>query len=262
MKRIIALALALLLLTGTASAEWAEGMNSSKPYEGVPEVNLDEQIGYMMFYPQDGLPTVTACQRLYLYLPREDVQAGEGTLYLYNERGDEVWSTAMNDAEAVTVRSINAAELTGLLWASGTCFEVLLPRTLELGKTYYVNMARGCVVAENGVENAQLGGTEWAIKMDSDYGVSGLEYRRKQDDGTWEEGILHPTAGDEIRFNLVLGGDATIAAIYKYNDSVDFLMTTFVESCEVIGEVTSDNLVWGVMFLDAWGKEIDRVEFW
>ena len=262
MKRIIALALALLLLTGTAAAEWSEGMSPSKPYEGVPEVDLQEQMGYMMFYPREGLPAQIACQRLYIYLPREDVKAGEGTLYLFSDKGDEVWSAAMTDVEAITQRSINDAELAGLLWGGGTCFEVLLPRTLEVGKTYYVNLTRGCIVAKNGVENPQLGGTEWAVKMDSEYGVSGMEYRRELYDGVWEDGISHPQVGDQIRFDLVLGGDAAMAAIYKYNDSADFLMTTFEKSCEVIGEVTSEELVWGVMFLDAWGNELSRVEFW
>lgn len=262
MKRIIALALALLLLAGTAAAEWPEGMSPAKPYEGVPEVDLQEQMGYMMFYPRDGISAGSSCQRLYIYLPREDVKAGDGTLYLFTEKGDEVWSTAMNDTEAITVRSINDAELTGLLWGGGTCFEVLLPRTLELGKTYYVNLTRGCIVAENGVENPQLGGKDWAVKMDNDYGVSGMQYRREQYSGVWEDGILHPQAGDEIRFNLVLGGEAKMAAIYQYNDSADFLLTTYEKSSEVVGKVASENLVWGVMFLDAWGNELSRVEFW
>lgn len=263
MKRIIVLALALLLLTGTAvAAEWAEGTSPSKPYADMPEIYFEEQLGYMMFFPQEELPAENGCQRLYIYLPREDVRAGEGTLYLFTDEDGEIWNTAMNNAETITVRSINEAELTGLMWGGGTCFEVLLPRTLEVGKTYYVNLTRGCIVAENGVENMQIGGTSWTVAVEGEYGVSGMEYRRELYDGVWEERILHPEIGDEIRFDLVLGGDAVTAAIYEYNDSVDFLTTTYAESGEVIGEVTSENPVWGVVFMDANDNMLGRVEFW
>ena len=264
MKRIIAWALVMVLaMTGTAmAAEWEEGLGPNKPYTGEPEIDLETKLGYVMFYPQTDAPVENACQRLYIYLPREDVTAGDGTLYLFTDEDGEIWSVAMNDAEAILQRSINEAELIGLLWGSGMCFEVLLPRTLELGKTYYVNLSRGCIVTDNGVENPQIGETAWKFTVEGDYGVSGMEYRRLLTDGSYEEQILNPEIGDEIRFDLVLGGDAAMAAIYKYHDSVDFVTTTFSESCEVIGEVTSEEPVWGVIFLDAAGNQLNRVEFW
>lgn len=264
MKRMAAILLALAMLSvGVAQAgEWAEGTSPAKPYPDQPEINLEEQLGYMMFYPQAGAPVENACQRLYIYLPREDVRAGEGTLYLFTDEDGQIWDTAMNNTDAVTVRAISEDELDGLLWGGGTCFEVLLPRTLELGKTYYVNMTRGCVVADGGAENPQIGGTSWSFAVEGEYGVSGMEYLRPLGNGQYEERVAHPRAGDEIRFDLVLGGEAAIAAIYKYHDSVDFLTTTFDESCEVTGEVMGENLVWGVMFLDGEGRELSRVEFW
>lgn len=264
MKRMAAIMLILAMLSvGVAQAgEWAEGTSPAKPYPDQPEINLEEQLGYMMFYPQAGAPVENACQRLYIYLPRDDVRAGEGTLYLFTDEDGQVWDTAMNDSDAVTARAINEAELDGLLWGSGTCFEVLLPRTLELGKTYYVNMTRGCIVTESGVENPQIGGTSWGFAVEGEYGVSGMAYRRPLGNGQYEELIAHPQMGDEIRFDLVLGGEAVIAAIYQYHDSADFLTTTFDASCEVTGEVTGGELVWGVMFLDGEGKELNRVEFW
>lgn len=264
MKRIAAMALAILMLcAGMAqAAEWPEGTSPSKPYTGEPELNLEEQLGYIMFYPAADLSAENACQRLYVYLPRQDVQAGEGELYLFTDEDGQIWKTAMNDSDVVTVREISEAELEGLLWGGGACFEIRLPRTLELGKTYYVNMTRGCIVTENGVENPQIGGQAWTLLAEGEYGVSGMEYRRPLRNGSYEEQIAHPEIGDEIRFDLVLGGDAVIAALYRYNGSVDFLTTTFVASCEVIGEVTAENPIWGVMFLDAEGKELNRVEFW
>ena len=265
MKRIAAwILVALLLCTGVAqAAEWAEGLSPSMPYKDMPEVNLEEKLGYMMFFPRVGNAVENACDRLYIYLPREDVTAGEGTFYLLNEQDGLIWSTAMNNTEAIRQRSINEAELDGLLWGGGTCFEIELPKSLELGKPYFVNMTRGCIVAANGVENPQIGGTDsWAFTVEGDYGVSAMEYRRPKGGASYEEQILKPEAGDEVRFDLVLGGEAVVASIYDLNNSVDFLTTTFTESCEVIGDVTSDELAWGVIFLDAENNVLSRVEFW
>ena len=265
MKRIVAWILtALLICAGFAqAAEWTDGRSPSKPYGDGPEINLEETLGYMMFFPKAGNAVQAACDRLYIYLPREDVKAGEGTFYLLNEDDGLIWSTTMNDTAAIAQRSINEAELEGLLWGGGTCFEIALPRSLELGKPYFVNMTRGCIVADNGVENAQIGGTEeWAFTVEGEYGVSGMEYRRAMADGSYEEQLLQPQAGDEIRFDLVLGGDAVVASIYVLNGSVDFLSTTYTEDGEVIGEVVSEDVSWGVVFLDAENNVLDRVEFW
>ena len=122
-------------------------------------------------------------------------------------------------------------------------------------------------------------------ELEGDYGVSGMEYRRAlggaaqatemiveeaspDESGEpaapeveYQTGITKPQAGDNIRFDLTLGGDAAMAVLYCYYSSVDFQMTYFEESCEVTGTVLTDNPFWGVMFLDAQGNELRRVEF-
>lgn len=257
---------------------WREGMSPAKPYEGVPEVDLTERLGYMLFYPTDRNPAENACQELCLYLPREDVKAGEGKLYLgaEGEKG-ALWSTPMNDADAVVERPMTESEKQSLLWGSGTCFVIKLPKSLELGKTYFVNMERGCIWTEDGkIDNPEVGGTKtWRFTLGGDYGVSGMEYRRRVGDDAaeaaeeseeseveYETGILKPTAGDEIRFDLTLGGDAAMAMMYGYNESVNFTTVMYEESAEVVGEVLEDNPAWGVMFLDVNGDELTRVEFY
>lgn len=265
MKRIIAwMLIALLLFAGTAQAsEWPEGTGPSKPYDNVPELDLNETMGYMMFHPSAELPVETACQRLYIYLPREDVHAGEGTLFLCKDGArNELWRTAMN-GETVTQRALNEAELSGLMWGGGTCFEILLPRSLELGQTYYVNLERGCIVTDAGVENPQIGSADaWRFTLEGEYGVSGMEYRRAKANGGYEEGLLAPEPGDEIRFDLTLGGDATTAVIYAYGDTVDFLTVMTSASGEITGTVTAEHPSWGVLFLDAEGTELNHVTFW
>ena len=263
MKRIAALILTVLTLcAGVAQAAgWEEGTGPAKPYPDVPEIDLEAQLGYMMFYPKDGMTVENACQRLYMYLPREDVRAGEGALTVISAQDGEVWRTPMNDTAVVTQRAINAAELDGLLWGGGTCFEIVLPRTLELGQTYSVELALGSIVTD--ADNASAGiDSSWTFTVAGDYGVSGMRYRRALGNGKYEEDVTDPQPGDEIRFDLELGGDAVVAAIYGYNGSVDFLTANFDVSCEVVGEVTADSPFWGVVFLDAQGVELNRVEFW
>ena len=266
MKRLMVLVLVVLIAcAGMAqAAEWREGLSPSKPYVGVREIDLKEHLGYMMFYPSASMHAENACQRLFIYLPREDVKAGTGTLYLCTEEDGQIWSTVMNNTATVLQREITEEELTGLLWGGGTCFEVLLPKTLEFGKQYFVNMTRNCIEANDGsIDNPEVGGTDaWAFTLQGDFGVGGMEYRRANADGSYEENIVAPKAGDEIRFDLVLGGNATMAVLYGYNDTVDFDATAFEQSGEVTGTVMGEFPMWGVMFLDAAGNEVDRVEFW
>ena len=58
------LALALLLsAAGLAESAggWREGLSAAKPYEGVPEVDLSERMGYMMFGPVNGKSIENSC---------------------------------------------------------------------------------------------------------------------------------------------------------------------------------------------------------
>ena len=266
MKRLMVFVLVVLMLcAGMAqAAEWRDGLSASQPYVGVRPVDLNEHLGYMMFYPSANMKAEYACQRLFIYLPREDVRAGSGMLYLCSvEDNQQIWSTAMNNTAVVEQRAITEEELNGLLWGSGTCFEVVLPKSLEFGKNYFVNMERNCIVSNDGkVDNPEVGGTDaWSFTLEGAFGVSGMEYRRMQPDGTYLEGITNPQAGDQIRFDLVLGGNATMAAVYAFN-GVDFQTTSYTVSCEVLGTVEAEFPMWGVMFLDAQGNEVDRVEFW
>ena len=260
MKRMIAVLLAMLMLCACVAqaAEWTEGRSPSKPYAGVPEVNLNENIGYMMFYPSTILRIQYACQRLFIYLPRDDVRAGDGLLHLYSQEDGEVWSTMMSNPVAVTVRPITEEELAGLMWGSGTCFEIKLAKTLELNKYYYVNLDRNCILTQDGrLDNPEVtGDMDWGFTVGGMFGVSGMEYLH---DG---ETALYPAAGDSIRFDLQLGGDAVSAAVIIYNDSVSFPVTLFTRSCEVTGSVSVGSPAWGVAFLDAEGNEIQIVEFY
>ena len=260
MRKWIAVVLAMLLVcAGMAQAvEWAEGKSPGKPYANLPEIDLNKNIGYMIFSPSAIMPIQYACQRLFIFLPREDVKAGDGKLRLYASEGGEVWSTAMTNDVLITQRPIMEDELEGLMWGSGTCFEIKLPKTLDLGKSYYVNLDAGSLItADDGLKNpAVIGDANWAFSVDGAFGVSGMEYLR---DG---ETALLPMSGDTIRFNLQLGGDAVSAVLIGYNDSVSFYSTKYTQSTVVTGSVTDDFPAWAVRFLDADDNVIEEVVFY
>lgn len=261
MKRIVALAMMIALLAIGAQMAVAEEWNSAQPYAGVPEIDLTTQLGYMVFYPNDVVTVEGVCDQLFIYLPRTDVTAGEGQLFVFTEEDGEVWRARMNDADCVQVRPLNDGELEGLLWSEGTCFEIRLPRSLTLGKMYYVNLERGCIAAD-GVENVQIGGTEaWFFEVQGEFGLNAVEYRRPQADGGYEEMISKPQAGDEIHFELVLGGEAVAAALYSNDETLDFEVNYFTESGEVTGTVTGGAPAWGVVFLDAEGNIVGQADF-
>lgn len=246
-KKIAVLALAMLLICAVTAqaAQWEEGLSPSRPYANVPEVNLNEQLGYMMFFPNAMAPAEHGCQTLFIYLPREDVKAGDGTFFLYAQEGDEVFSAPMSDPAVVTQREATEEELDSLLWGSGTCFEIVLPRSLQLGSSYFVNLENGAMVTESGVENFQVGDRDaWTFSVEGDYGVSAVAY-----------------AEGKVNFELTLGGDATQAVAYAFDDSVFFTETMFSESGTVTGTVNSDTPHWGVLFLDAQNNELNLVEF-
>lgn len=253
MKKTISLLLALLVLcAGTALAsEWQPG----RPYPGVPEIDLTQSLGYVMFAPNEAQRAELACQYLYVYLPRTDVVAGDGLLHVYGGSG-ELWNAPMN-TEAVTLRPMRDDEMALYQWQSGVCFEIKLAQTLPLNERCYVNLDANCIIVpEIELGNQDISGPdEWPILVSGDYGVGSMTYQR--DGGT----VSAPAAGDTIRFDLTLGGDAAMAALYSPDASVNFPVSSYSASCEVTGEVTSDAPTWGVIFLDANNNELARVMF-
>ncbi len=264
MKKFVAFILAVLICTSTAFAtEWVDGRSASKPYAGLPAVDLSEKLGYMMFYPNAKMIVEGCCRTLYVYLPRTDVKAGKGTLYLCSSEQGELLRLAFNDEQYVACRPMSDGELNGLMWGEGTCFEVTLPFTLGLNKNYFVNLSRDCVVTVDGkLGNPEIGGTEaWTFSTDADYGVSGMRYRRPLEEKGDEERVQFPKSGDEVALEILLGGPAVSAVLYCYDDSMDFDEVFFSESSSVTGRLVAGEPNWGVAFFDVDGNVLDMVDF-
>ena len=178
MKRLTALVIACLLCVTTAyAAEWGEGLSAAKPYTGVPEVNLEESMGYIMLYPRTKMPAAEFCDVLEIYLPREDIALGEGKLTLCDENG-EVETISFAESDRVELRPLEDVELDGLMWGSGVCIEVRLTKSLRFDGSYYVLMEKGCFTAADGkIESLEIVNPEaWTPVVNGDFGISGLYY--------------------------------------------------------------------------------------
>ena len=189
MKRLIALVLAGLMALGGAclAAEWPQGRSAAQPYSQLPEVNLSETIGYIMLFPRAKLPASHFCNVLAMFLPREDLELGEGMVHLYEKvEGEkepvEVCSVDFADKDSVQIRAMNESELRDLMWGGGRVVEMKLSKSLEFGgensHNYYVLMDPGCFTAQGGkLGSLQISGDEaWVPVIGGDYGVSGLYY--------------------------------------------------------------------------------------
>lgn len=279
MKKLIALVLVCLFCMATAyAAEWAEGLSPAHPYEHKPEIDLDDMIGYMTLFPNAHHNIVAEhfCDVLEMYFPREDIVLGEGNLTLCNASG-EVVTINFADTDRVEVRKLEEVELDGLLWGSGSCIEIHLPFSMNLNEEYYVLMDEGCFTASEGkVTNPKITNPDaWTPQVIGDYGIGNLYYSAPVEvEATEEEGEaeaaeaqsgeveykLVPEVGDQITFDLVMGGDATAAVVYSENDSVFFPTPQFTESCTVTGSITGEELDWGVVFLDEAGTVLYIVD--
>lgn len=264
MKKLIAICLILMLcVTSAYAAEWPEGCSPAKPNANQREVDLETEIGYMIFFPNT-VSVINGGRKLFIYLPREDVEAGSGKLHVRTADQGEEWSVACNDTEYVTVRPMYEQEMLSMKWGSGICFEITLPTSLRLGTTYYIDMDSGCIEAGGKITNrATKGDTQigWSFTT-ADTGVSAMSYRRVKDNGSYEA-VLNPTVGDEVRFDLVMGGEVALAVVSTESEpaSVSFEVTNFTESSEVVGTVTGEAPMWIVVFLDADNNIVTWVEF-
>lgn len=189
-KKSIAVLLSILLGTiPVQAAEWGEGLGPERPYPNVKSVDLNETMGYMMFFPRDKMPAEHYCDVLEMYYPREDVARGKGKINLFDEEG-QLYSADIEDTDAVTIRPLEVFELDALHWGSGTCVSVHLPVSLDLDGKYYVGVDEGILTAADGkVSSPAIGLTEdggyaWEPILEGPYGVGGLCYREGTDADT------------------------------------------------------------------------------
>ena len=294
MKRVIALAIiGMLLMSSALAAEWPEGCSPAQPYTRMKEVDLTQTMGYIILFPRPKVPASTFCDILEIYLPREDIVIGEGQAHLFdtvNGTATEIDTITFGGEESRTaVRKLSETELGWLMWGSGVCVEIPLTKSLEFGEhSYYVTMDEGCFKTEDGtLPSVAISNPEaWQPMVEGDYGISGLFYTESEmpapeptkdpEEMVEEEAesagpdlaaeaangtmTAKPDKGDIISFDLVLGGDATLAIIYSENDSVSFEQVELTESGHVNGRVINDEARWGVVFLDAEGQVLDAID--
>lgn len=261
MKKLIALILACLICLTTAyAAEWREGLSPEKPSTHMEKVDFKETLGYFVMWPTAKFPALRFCDVLEIYLPRDDIQLGEGTITLCDDDG-EVAVMDCADPAQVELRPLEEIELSDHMWGCGCCLEVHLPVSLEFDKSYYVLMDEGVLTDPvNGTKSLPLtDARQWNPLLQDEFGIGGLTYRTAAAEGEEGEITAVPEVGGTIQFNLKLGGNAKEAVIFTENDSVYFEPFQFTESGVVTGTVTDADVGWGIIFLDEEGKQLDML---
>lgn len=296
MKRLIAVVLVCLLCaTGALAAEWGEGLGPEQPQPGIPKIDLTKEMGYDYTYPCAKMPVSYFCNVLEIYLPREDIELGEGHAHLYDSTDTEIADIDFANPDQVELRVQQESELVAKKWGSGVCIEMHLPVSLKYDESYYVLMDLNCFTGSEGkVSNYDLTRKDqWTPVFQGDYGINSLFYfappapsegeeaeqteevvEEPAEEETLEEDMepaepveeelgepkYNPVTGDKIHFDLVMGGDAKTAVVFSENDSVYFETLEFTESCPVTGTITKDELDWGVVFLDEAGNAIQVIK--
>ena len=297
MKRIIAILLVCMLLGSAAfAAEWPAGRSPSQPYSGNPPVDLTKTMGYIILFPRAKMPASTFCDVLQVFLPREDVELGSGTVRLMrmvDGKPVEVCANEVSEPGQASIRKLTEEELSALMWGGGACVEIHLPVSLEFGvNDYFVSMDEGCFTAAGGrLPSLTIAKPEaWNPVLKGDFGIGGLYYSQgvpeeepaeEADEGAEaepeptqtpkptkkaseeeEKPVIKaiPEAGDRVDFDLVMGGDAVYAVVYSQNDSVRFAEQEFTRSGHVVGSVIRNDVSWGVVFLNDNGDIIENVD--
>ena len=262
MKKIIALVLiSMLFATAAQAATWPEGRSAARPYEGTTEVDLTTTMGYILLHPRANvMPASSFCDTLTIYLPREDIKLAQGTARLYRGK-EEVASFDFTDPTHTHLRKLTEAELERLMWGGGVCVEMFLDVSLTIGEDYYVLMDEGCfTTTDETLKSLAITNPDaWKITVTGDFGVNGLFYAAPVEEGQQSVASIQHNVGDEIHFDLLMGGDAKTAVVYSDNDSVAFDARTFEESGAVTGVVTQKDLRWGVVFLNENGEPVGVV---
>jgi len=266
MKKILAICLILMLAATASAATWEEGLGPQKPYLGSPEVDFNETIGYMMLLPMKNETLAPGTVTLSVYMPREDVEVGEGVLTLTSREDGKVAEIAVN-AETVAVRAMTDGELDALLWGCGTAFEIMLEKPLKANRHYTAEMTEGCFYApeyEMG-SPAIEGDGAWSFNTEIGSTVENLSFVRMQEgeeapvEIAYEESVC---VGDQVKFSIVLGEDAASAAIVSDAGVILSDETYFEESAEVTATFpAAGEVMWGVVFMDENGSMLYSIDY-
>ena len=254
MKRIIVICLAVMLLCSNAlAATWADGLGPQKPYSGTPEVDFNETIGYMLFYPVNGSNVIAGNDEISIYLPREDVETSEGTFYLYSKEENLVEEIVIN-AETMVARPMTEEELEATMWGCGTAFTVKLSQPTVENRHYIVQLTEGCIVSTEyeAVSPAIAGEDAWTFNTETDNDIKSITYTRVVEGEEKPAVVEDVQVGDSATISIVMGEETAYAVIFCDEGIILPEANYFTESGDTVVRVPANGTVaWGIAYFDA-----------
>lgn len=254
MLAVLLLALSALPALGEAAPLWSNGQSPAQPYKGVPPVDLAKKLGYMVLDPLNNANADGVLDTLRIYLPRTDVQPGDGVLRVYEAgSGRAIEEIAFSDASRVAVNPIDEEALGWLYWEGGVCFAIRLKNALDIDKTYTVSLDKDAIVAPDyAVGNSAMEGrTGWSFTTKADSGVVSREF----------SGGAAPKVGDTVTIEVKIPEGAT-ASIFCRSEAVaavenpDATPGTLTAGFNEPGPVD-----WGVALLDGNGEMLSMYRY-
>ncbi len=163
----------------------------------------EDSIGYLSFDPNG--ESCAGFETLNMLFRREGVQAGTGTLTVYDGNGEVFFQGDISDAETFEFTVPSTDTLAFANWKSGTEVKVWLGKQLEAGEDYTVQIDAGAFVSGDLVSR-EIGGGAWSFSC-LDYGFG----------ETNAPGRAAVKLGTSITQEILLGESAERAVISLYN---------------------------------------------
>jgi len=254
MKKFFVVCLAVMMLcTNAFAAEWAEGLSPEKPYQGTPAVDFNETIGYMMLYPINGSNIDGGELVLKIYMPREDVAAGEGTLKLKSKEDGTVEKIEISP-ETFVARPMTEEELEAMMWGSGTVFEITMTKPIDINCHYHVEMSAGAIVSPDyeAASPAIKKKDAWYFDTETVNYIDKLTYTRIVEGKDKPQKVEEVQVGDTAEFKIIMGEETAYAVIFCDSGLIVPETNYFEEGAEASVQFpVSGTVEWGVAYFDS-----------
>jgi uncharacterized protein YpuA (DUF1002 family) len=188
---------------------------------------------------------------LTIYIQREAVAAGSGTLTVTAADGSVTDSIQLSDTEKVSIEAMTDEELQEQGWNTGVKAVIVLPTALDQYGDYQVSLSADAFLTADGASSEEIPSGSWEIQT-SEYGI----YLEKKASGI--------TAGSTVTGYILMDGTAAIYADIENADpsQVDFDVAEFETSGSFNATFyAAGKTTFQVVFYDADGAVLDTIDY-
>ena len=169
----------------TWGEEWVREANKPLP---------EDSIGSVSLYPYGD--ALAGFETLTMLFNRENVQAGTGTVTVYDGEGNIFSQVDISDTDQVEFRTPDKQTLAYSNWKSGTQAIIWMGKKLQAGETYTVRVEAGALVSGD-IKSKEIGPDSWEMNC-LDYGIGETSAPGKTEVKIGEKVTLEIIFGDSV----------------------------------------------------------------